>query len=80
MRIISELARPGCKITIFAWNGKYLVKIEQGPLEQTFKIPEHAVSGEADVHKLVSSPEFVDSALKRFEEMRVVLSNALSNL
>ena len=38
MRIIAELPHPDFKISILFMNNKYIVKTEQGSLEQTFKI------------------------------------------
>ena len=35
MRIIAELPHPDFKISILNMNQKYIVKIEQGTLEQT---------------------------------------------
>src|SRR5690606_39924556 len=40
MRTIAELPHPDCKITIFSMNQKFIIKIEQGSLEQSYKIPE----------------------------------------
>ncbi len=40
MRVVAELPRPDCKITIFSMNMKFLVKIEKGKLEQTYKLSE----------------------------------------
>lgn len=38
MRIIAELPHPEFKISILNMNDKFIVKIEQGSLEQTYKI------------------------------------------
>ena len=40
MRIIAELPHPEFKISILNMNQKFIVKIEQGTLEQSYKIPE----------------------------------------
>ena len=40
MRIIAELPHPEFKISILNMNQKFIVKIEKGTLEQSFKIPE----------------------------------------
>lgn len=68
MRVVGEITHPQCKITIFAWNNRYLVKLEAGLLEQTFKINQFDVTGEADLHKIVDET-FIQEALTRFEEM-----------
>ena len=40
MRIIAELPHPEFKISILNMNQKFIVKIERGTLEQSYKIPE----------------------------------------
>ncbi|RCH55926.1 hypothetical protein DJ568_04015 [Mucilaginibacter hurinus] len=40
MRIIAELPHPDFKISILNMNQKFIIKIEQGSLEQSYKIPE----------------------------------------
>ena len=68
MRLVRELSHPDCKITIFSWNNRYLIKLERGLLEQTFKIAEMDVSGEEDVLSLLDA-EFLQQAAVRFQDM-----------
>ena len=68
MRIINETSLHGCKITFYSWNNRYLVKLEQGLLEQTFKIDQFDLADEGELLKLVDA-EFVQQAVKRFNEM-----------
>jgi hypothetical protein len=68
MRIIGEIPHPTIKITIFHWNNRYLIKLEDGLLEQTFKIHEWDTAGERDVIRLVDEP-FLKEAIERFEQM-----------
>jgi hypothetical protein len=79
MRVIGEIPNPHCKITLFHWNNRYLVKLEQGPFEQTFKIQEYDLTSEDDIHKVVSET-FVQSALERFESMDRALAQAMGGL
>ena len=79
MRIIGEIPHPACKITLFSWNSKYLVKLERGFIEQTFKIPEYEVSGDQDIQRLVAE-DFLAQALQRFDEMEASLMQAMGNL
>lgn len=69
MRTVAEIPHNECRISIFLWNQKYLVKLEQEGLEQTYKINEFDVMGDEDVKKMISE-EFIRSALKRFNDMR----------
>jgi len=68
MRVVRELEHPDCKITIFSWNNRYLIKLEQGLLEQTFKIPELDVAGEDDLLAVLDA-EFLHQAILRFNDM-----------
>ncbi|WP_317172155.1 hypothetical protein [Hymenobacter sp. BRD67] len=45
MRHVADIPFPQVKITLLAWNGKYLLKLEQGPLEQTYKVSELDLTG-----------------------------------
>ena len=68
MRVVEEIAHPACKITIFQWNGKYLVKFETASMEQTYKINEQDVTGLADVKKIISH-DFITKVYQRFLDM-----------
>jgi len=70
MRTIAELPHPDFKITLFAMNQKFIVKFEQGTLEQVYKIAETAiVDGVNGVFQLIDD-EFTASVSQRFDEMR----------
>jgi hypothetical protein len=75
MRVIKEIPYANFKITIFQWNGKYLIKIESGLLEQTFKINELDTTSEGDVIDLLDEP-FLEEALNRFLEMSKSLNKS----
>lgn len=69
MRSIAELPHPDCKITIFSMNQKFIIKIEQGSLEQTYKIPEMDVTDGVDgVFQLIDE-DFINQALAHFKSM-----------
>ena len=76
MRQVGEIAHPECKITVFSWNNRYLVKFERGHLEQTFKIDQFDVAGDAELKKILD-PEFIKTTLDRFEEMDKSWSEAI---
>ena len=79
MRVVGEIPHPDCKITLFAWNNRYLVKLEQGYLEQTFKIDQFDVTSDADLLTIVDS-EFIDKALQRFAEMAQSWTTAIQKV
>jgi len=75
MRLVREIAHPDCKISIFSWNNRYLIKLEQGLLEQTFKIPETDLTGEDDLLSILDA-EFLHQANQRFTDMGQSLHEA----
>jgi hypothetical protein len=79
MRVVGEIPHPECKITIFHWNNRYLIKIEAGPFEQTFKINEHDLSSESDINKIVSQ-DFIAQAIARFSDMSRSLAEATDEI
>lgn len=79
MRVIGEVPHEECKITLFAWNNKYLIKLERGVIEQTFKVPEMDVTGDDDIKKILEG-KFMEKALARFEEMEASLFEAIASL
>ena len=72
MRTISEIQHPKCRISVFLWNQRYLVKLEQDGLEQTFKINQFDVLSEDKLKEMINE-EFIESAVKRFDDMRTSL-------
>lgn len=69
MRIIAELPHPEFKISILNMNHKFIVKIEKGSLEQTYKIPEADLTdGVNSVFELLDET-FLNTIAGRFNEM-----------
>lgn len=79
MRIIGEIPHPHCKITLFAWNNRYLIKLERGLLEQTYKINQFDVAQEGELITLTDS-HFIQSALACFDAMENNLEGAMHRL
>lgn len=79
MKQLADIPHPSCKITLFAWNNKYIVKIERGLLEQTYKVSELEVMGEDDVREMVSEA-FLEKVLQRFEAMQADWELAMESL
>jgi hypothetical protein len=77
MRHVADIPHPSVKITLLAWNGKFLLKLEQGNLEQTYKVAELDLSTgtDAEVRELLDE-EFLDAAITRFAHMRTDLQAA----
>jgi len=79
MRVVSEIAHPDCKITIFSWNNRYLLKFEMGLLEQTYKINQYDITAESELKTLVSE-DFIQKVLILFGEMEKNLNDAMAEL
>jgi predicted secreted protein len=69
MRQLADIPHPEVKITLFSWNGKYLIKLEKGPFEQTYKVSEMDVTSDEEVRTLLDE-EFLRAVIDRFQQMR----------
>lgn len=68
MRIVGHIPHPEIRITVFHMNDKFILKLEAGPMEQTFKFDQEKHPGFEAVQKLVDA-EFLRKAHDRFNEM-----------
>ncbi|MFA6087545.1 hypothetical protein [Mucilaginibacter sp.] len=69
MRIIAELPHPEFKISILNMNSKFIIKIEKGALEQTYKLPEiDLTDGVNSVFELLDE-DFLKTVSARFTDM-----------
>lgn len=75
MRVVKEITGKPYKITVFSWNGKYLIKLEDGPFEQTFKVSEFDFL-EEELDDILNDA-FLDAATARFKDMAQSLRTAL---
>lgn len=69
MRVIAELPRPDCKITIFSMNMKYIVKFEQGVYEQTYKLSEMDLTDGVNSVFQILDEDFIGLVVARFKVM-----------
>ncbi|RZK42300.1 MAG: hypothetical protein EOO90_07810 [Pedobacter sp.] len=77
MRILAELPHPQFKITLFNMNQKYIVKFEQGQLEQSYKLSElDLTGGGANEIFQILDEEFMTTVAERFSNMRSDFSAA----
>lgn len=70
MRAIAELPHPDCRISIFSMNGKFIIKIEQGSLEQVYKIAEINIPDGVNGVFALLDEAFIRSVTERFDSMR----------
>ena len=78
MRVVGEIPHNVCKITLFSWNNRYLIKLEYGLLEQTYKVNQFDIAQEADLFKIVNE-SFIQEAINRFGEMDKSLRIAMEH-
>ncbi|UXE66586.1 MAG: hypothetical protein KA713_19430 [Chryseotalea sp. WA131a] len=75
MRVVGEIPHPDVKITIFHWNNRYLIKLEAGLFEQTFKLEEYDISSEGELKEIVNET-FIQQSIERFNSMAQSLRQA----
>ncbi|QMW05592.1 hypothetical protein [Spirosoma foliorum] len=68
MRFVQDIPNPQFRIGLYAWNSKYIVKIEAGPYEQTYKVSEMDLIDPAAVPSLLDQ-EFLTKVSQRFQDM-----------
>jgi hypothetical protein len=69
MRVIAELPHPEFKITIFSMNQKFIVKIEKGILEQSYKLAEMDLTDGVNSVFEILDEEFLKGVATRFMDM-----------
>ncbi|MEQ8363729.1 MAG: hypothetical protein RH948_12725 [Cyclobacteriaceae bacterium] len=79
MRVIGNIVHNKCTITFFHWNNRYLIKLESGPFEQTFKIQEYDLTSEEELKTIVNE-DFITQCVARFEDMANSLGKALEKI
>jgi hypothetical protein len=70
MRIIAELPHPDFKISILNMNQKFIIKIEKGSLEQSYKIPEVDLTDGVNGVFEILDEVFLKTVALRFEDMK----------
>ncbi|MGV6943960.1 hypothetical protein [Sphingobacterium kyonggiense] len=70
MRVLAELPHPDCKISIFGMNQKFIIKFEQGTLEQSYKIAEVDVVGGINGVFEMLDEAFINQVIELFNQMR----------
>ncbi|PRY47305.1 hypothetical protein CLV58_101373 [Spirosoma oryzae] len=68
MRFVQDIPHPLFRIGLYAWNGKYILKIDAGPYEQTYKVSDTDVIEETDILTMLDEP-FLQRIAERFRDM-----------
>jgi hypothetical protein len=69
MRYIKDIPHQQFKISIYQWNNKYIVKIEVGMFEQTYKIDEYEITNLEEIEKCMDVV-FLTKVAERFGAMQ----------
>ncbi len=69
MRIIGTIPHPEMRISIFNMNQKYILKLEWGPLEQSYKWEEYDFANLEDFIAKVNASTLLTHSLERFKQM-----------
>jgi hypothetical protein len=72
MRYIKDIPHQQFKISIYQWNNKYIIKIEVGMFEQTYKIEEYEIANVEEIEKTMDT-EFLEKVSLRFSGMQDTL-------
>ena len=78
MRVVKESTINDIRITVFSWNNKYLVKYEQGFIEQTYKINELDMGSEEEL-SVFFAEDFLEKIQEKMDEMHQLRNNQLEN-
>jgi hypothetical protein len=77
MRYIHDIPNPQYKISLFQWNGKYIIKFEAGGLyEQTYKLDQTEV-GEPEELNQIMDEDFLAKVTERFAAMHADFGGTL---
>ncbi len=68
MRIVEQIPHSAFNITLFATEKDFILKLEAGPMEQSYKLSKELFESAAAVKKHLSS-QFIEKAHDLFNEM-----------
>ena len=69
MRIVATIPHPEMRVSIFQMNQKYILKLEWGPLEQSFKWDEYDFSSLEEFTESVTNSSLFENSMQRFRAM-----------
>jgi hypothetical protein len=70
MRVVAMIPHHTFKISVFSYNAKYIVKIEWGQFEQSFKIAELDVNNDIEEIRKMMTEELLENTMRRFITMQ----------
>lgn len=79
MRIVENIPHGAYKITLFSTERDFIVKLEAGPMEQSYKLDKDLFESPAMVKEYLSA-DFLDKAHDLFNEMYLNRQQMVDNL
>jgi hypothetical protein len=70
MKQLDIIPNPHCKVTLYWWNNKYILKFETPFFEQTYKVSEMDIANEDEVRQLATNEDFLAKVYERFRQMK----------
>ena len=77
MRIAGYIEHPQLKITVFELENKFMVKLESGLFEQTYKFRKSMTIDSVDAIREVISEDFIEKVTQVFPQMYNIRQEAL---
>lgn len=68
MRVVAQIENPYFTVTIHQYNDKYIVKLEGGPMDQTYKFPTDSFRNVEQVKQLVDE-QFTQNSVEIHKQM-----------
>jgi hypothetical protein len=68
MRYIKDIPNEQFKIGLYNWNNKYILKIESGMYEQTYKIDDYELQHTEEL-EICLDKQFLDKISEKFASM-----------
>jgi len=78
MRELGQIESKLCKITVFQYNHKYLIKFETRDYEQTYRVREGGNASNMEDIKRIVNEDFIVSVMGRFKQMNSDFVTALT--
>jgi hypothetical protein len=78
MRILESFVFDDIRVSIFSMNNKYIVKLEAGPYEQSYKIDTEDVEGLPAVRKMLNE-DFLSTCRELFLTMHNNFQSAIEH-
>ncbi|WP_439585234.1 hypothetical protein [Dyadobacter bucti] len=68
MRYIKDIPNENFKIGLYHWNNKYIIKIESGMYEQTYKIDDYELQNQEELEVCLDK-QFLATLNEKFTSM-----------